>query len=74
MSEIDPMSDFGEFAQLAPLMVLLDRLGKAGIHDDGLTWVLPRNVLAGVTMAYGLPVTRADVPEPLLAFVTSRLV
>lgn len=60
------MSDYGEFAKLAPLMVLLDRLRMAGI-DDGLIWVLPSDVLAGVTQAYGLPVARADVPEPLLA-------
>lgn len=70
----DPLSDYGDFAALAPLLVLLDRVEKAHLPSDGLTWVLPSSVLPGVTAAYGIPVIRAEVPEPLLAFKTSQVV
>jgi len=69
---MNPMEDFGEFALLAPLLVLYRRLETAQIARD-LQWVLPHTVLAGVTQAYGLPVVRADVPEPMLAYRLTAL-
>lgn len=59
-------ADFGEFTVLAPLHGLRDRLKRAGL-DEGLVWVFPESTLPGVTAAYGLPVVRADVSEPMLA-------
>ena len=62
------MSDklYGEFEDLAPLMVLRERLESAALDDD-LAWVLPADILPGVTMAYGLPVLRMDGVTPMLA-------
>jgi hypothetical protein len=66
----DPLSDYGEFANLAPLLVLKQRLEEAAIvmfDESNLMWVLPPSLLAGVTEAYGIPIVRADVTEPMLA-------
>lgn len=57
---------YGEFEQLAPLMLLRERLESAALDND-LAWVLPTDVLPGVTMAYGLPVLRMDGVSPMLA-------
>ncbi len=70
-----PLDDFGQFADLAPLLVLKQRLEEAArLHvDDGdLVWVLPSSTLEGVTAAYGIPVIRAEVPEPMLAIRQKR--
>jgi hypothetical protein len=66
LTTADPQADVGEFAELAPLHALRDRLERAGL-TDGLVWVFPSTTLPGVTKAYGLPVIRADVPSPMLA-------
>ena len=60
------LDDYGEFAVLAPLLVLLNRLRSARLDAD-LAWLLPPDVLPGVTSAYGLPVIRAAVDHPMLA-------
>ncbi|WP_031165986.1 hypothetical protein [Streptosporangium roseum] len=62
----DAMTTYGEFAILAPLLALHERLEAAALDAD-LFWVLPPDVLAGVTKVYGIPVIRAEVAAPLLA-------
>lgn len=58
--------DFGEFDKLAPLLMTLKRLQVHALDQD-LVWLLPADVLAGVTSAYGLPVIRGAVDQPMLA-------
>lgn len=58
--------EFGKFDEIVHLLVAHDRLRMAALDQD-LVWVLPSNVLPGVTTAYGIPVLRAEIPEPLLA-------
>lgn len=62
---------YGEFETLAPLMLLRERLESASLNED-LAWILPTDVLPGVTMAYGLPVLRMDGVSPMLAHRTQE--
>lgn len=69
------MSYYGQFADIAPALAMLPDLRAAtGLHDDQLAWVLPESVLPGVTRCYGLPVVRADVPEPLIGVAPYKVV
>lgn len=63
----DPSAQFGEFAKIIPLLATLERIQAELAREDDLVWVLPADVLPGVTEAYGLPVLRAEIGEPLLA-------
>lgn len=71
----DPLSDFGEFADLAELLILKQRLEGAEhlrLDHGDLVWVLPPSLLAGIEQAYGIPVVRADVADPMLAIRRTR--
>lgn len=57
--------DWAEFADLGKALNMVARLRSAGV--DNLVWIMPLSLLAGATSAYGIPVIRADVPEPMLA-------
>jgi hypothetical protein len=57
--------DYGDLGVMAPLLVLRDQL-RAVMLDTDMVWILPPDVLAGVSAAYGIPVVRADVPEPMI--------
>ena len=61
----DALADYGGFADMAPLLVKRDQLRAQGL-GDGAVLILPPGILAGVTQAYGMPVIRADVPEPMI--------
>ncbi|MFD0855172.1 hypothetical protein ACFQ07_23235 [Actinomadura adrarensis] len=61
----DAMADFGEFAELAPVLVTLSRLQDKGL-GKGAVLILPEGLLRGVGTAYGMPVVRADVPKPMI--------
>lgn len=58
---------YGEFAAIAPLLARRNDL-RMHMNMEPDAWVLPPDVLPGVTMAYGLPVIRADVPRPMMAW------
>jgi len=60
-----------DFITLAPLMDTHARL-RAYQLDDDLCWLLPAAILPGVTSAYGLPVLRPGVDEPMLAHRARR--
>lgn len=48
------------------LMVTLERL-QLQMLDPGAVFILPRQVLPGVTHVMGTPVVRADVERPMVA-------
>lgn len=58
--------DGHDLKQLVPGMLILDRLRTAMLADD-VVWLLPRDLLPGVTMYRGYPVVHADVKAPMLA-------
>jgi hypothetical protein len=60
---------FAELAMLTPLLVTLQRLQQAMLDTD-LEWVLPYLLLPDASRIYGLPVTHAPVPVPMLAHRT----
>lgn len=62
------MEQFGEFGRLAPLIIIEAAIRKTGL-DIGLarlTWLLPVDVLPGVSQAYGYPIERVEGIEPAL--------
>lgn len=56
---------YGEFGEIVHLLVHLDRVREYRLDAD-VHWILPNDTLPGVTAAYGFPVVRADVPEPMI--------
>lgn len=66
MNEPIPMADdYGEFQRIIGLRIKLDRLVTQGL-GGGAVFVLPDDILPGVTAAYGMPVVRAPVAKPML--------
>lgn len=61
----DLSAEYGEFADLVELCIKLTRLKEHGL-GKGAVFILPADLLAGATAGYGLPVVRAEVPEPML--------
>ena len=51
---------------VAALMVQLDRL-KEQMLDDGAVFLLPREMMPGMTSIYGVRVLRGDVEAPMVA-------
>ncbi|HZB28947.1 MAG TPA: hypothetical protein VE465_02155 [Streptosporangiaceae bacterium] len=67
MTTPDPYHDafrkeFGEFAEMAPVLIMIGRLEAAGIQIRAI--ILPHDLLKGPGTVYGRPVVRADVDEP----------
>jgi len=63
----DGLDYYGGFAAITPLLVLLSRVRMAlNLPDSQVVLLLPDDVLAGVTSAYGLAVVRAPVRAPML--------
>lgn len=56
---------FARLDALRPLAVMLDRVQTA-LLAEGAVWVWPHGFVPEVTNYSGLPVVRADVPEPML--------
>ncbi len=61
----DLTAEFGEFAFLVELRIKLSRLEEHGL-GKGAVFILPADLFAGATTAYGLPIVRAEVPAPML--------
>lgn len=54
--------------RFAPLLVLQWQLKHQMLGWD-ICWILPPEVLPGVTRAFGVPVVRADVPTMMVGVV-----
>lgn len=58
--------EMGQAESLWEGLELLHRLREQAL-DDGVTWVMPHDVLPTMYSFHGTPVIHADVPQPYLA-------